>query len=116
MPFQLEGTSATHAAPFGRVPVKCALDADADEPVPATRTRARTTAKNVLRSQMPRRITIDLPLLVPGIPPLCLRRQMMEGVSRVEGYLSTALILTHGGAQGAACASLPHTLPPARQD
>ena len=36
MPFQLDGTSAIHAAPFGSVPVKCGVDADADEPVPAT--------------------------------------------------------------------------------
>jgi hypothetical protein len=34
---------------------------------------------------------------------------MMKGVSRVEGYLSTALILTHERAQGAARASLSHT-------
>src|SRR5687767_2510944 len=66
MPFQLEGTSATHTAPFGSVPVKWALDADADEPVPATSVTTRTTTRSVLRSQMRRRFTVDLPLLVPA--------------------------------------------------
>ncbi len=69
MPFQLEGTSATHVAPFGSVPVKWALDADAGEPVPATSVKTRTTKRSVLRSQMPGRFTIDLPLLVPAFGP-----------------------------------------------
>ncbi len=66
------------------------------EPVPATSVRTRTTTRSVLRSQMPRRFTIDLPLLVPASRPLCLRRQMTMGVSNVEGYLSTTLILSQG--------------------
>ena len=71
--------------------MKWALDAEADEPVPATSVRTRTTTRSVLRSQMPRRFTIDLPLLVPAFRALCLRRQMTTGVSNVEGYLSNTL-------------------------
>src|SRR5687767_11498527 len=88
MPFQLEGTSAIQAAPFGSVPVKCALAADADEPVPATSVTKRTATRSVLRSELPRRFTTDLPLLVPALRLLCLRRQTTRGVSNVAGYLS----------------------------
>jgi hypothetical protein len=49
--------------------VKWALDADAGEPVPATSVKTRMTTRSVLRSQMPRRFTIDLPLLVPARLP-----------------------------------------------
>ena len=61
MPFQLDGTSATHAAQSVSVPVKWAVDADADEPVPATSVSARMTTRSVFRSEMRRRFTIDLP-------------------------------------------------------
>src|SRR5688572_5861869 len=100
MPFQLEGTSAIQAAPFGSVPVKGALAADADEPVPATSVTKRTATRSVLRSELPRRFTTDLSLLVPALRLLCLRRQMTRGVSNVAGYLSSTLILGGGPKSG----------------
>jgi hypothetical protein len=63
--------------------VKCALAADADAPVPATSVTTRTATRSVLRSQMRRRFTIDLPCSCRHFGPFCPRRQMTEGVSKI---------------------------------
>ena len=98
MPFQLDGTSATHAAPFGSVPVKWAVDADADEPVPATSVRDEDDDEERVPKPDAETVHDRPPVLVPASRPLCPRRQMTMGVSNVEAYLSTTLILLPGRA------------------
>src|SRR4029453_2802367 len=111
MPFQLDGTSATHEAPFGSVPVKWAIDAAADEPVPAASVRTRTTTRSAFRRQLPRRFTIDLPcscrrlgrLPAPADDDGIIER-CRSPVKHPDTYSRLALLRVRGGA----LAELPH--------